>query len=194
MASYWDDEDRDDEPEMPIPRPNQIAIGGQDLPGLCLLPKGKLARKLDKKNGPGREGATQTWQGYEPPEIKLTLRMWRASHRKEWDRIRPEIMPKLGKAPKNAFTVQNLVLNGHGIGLILIEEVGLPEEGKTYGEVTVEIVVSQYLAASSKSGVVTPKASATTPPTVHDLKGGHAPAGIGPPAAPRPPSDFNANP
>jgi hypothetical protein len=195
MSGYWDEaDDPEADVDLPIPVQNRLVLGGELLPGICELPDGKVGRKLDLKNGPGLEGATATWQGYEPPEIKLVLRMWRPSHRKEFRRIRPQIQPLPGKPPAAPFTVLNEVLNDYGINLVMVEDISFPKQGKTQGEVEVEITCRQWLKPKA-TGTSTPtKAAVGAPATVHDLKGGKAPALIGPPAPPVPPSQFNTQP
>lgn len=195
MTSYWDDFDDLEEPELPIPTPNQLFLAGRPVPGLVELPEGEIGRSLDKKNGPGLDGATQTWQGYDPPEIKLTVRMWRASHRQAWRHLLAEIMPRPGKPPATPFAVYHEALLDYGITQVAITKVGLPRPGKSQGEVEVTLTVSQWTGAPKKVGTSTPKTAAVgAPTTVHELKGGHPPALIGPPAPPVPPSNFNPQP
>lgn len=192
MSSYWDDVD--EEPEGEIPVANRMVLTGHLLPGMVELPEGEPGRGLDLKNGPGLDGATATWQGYEPPEIKVTLRMWRASHREEWRRLTREILPRPGKPPAAPFSVIHPTLADYGIALVMVEKISLPRQGKSPGEVEVTLTLHEWVKPS-KVGTSTPKQAAVgAPPTVHALKGGYPPALIGPPAPPVDPSKFNAQP
>lgn len=192
MSSYWDD--TDEEPEGAIPVANRLVLGGHLLPGMVELPEGEPGRKLDLKNGPGLDGATATWQGYEPPELKVTLRMWRARHRTEWSRIYREIQPRPGKPPAAPFSIIHPTLADYGIALVMVEKISLPKQGKSPGEVEVMLSLREWVKPS-KVGTSTPKQAAVgAPATVHELKGGHVPAVVGPPAPPVDPSQFNAQP
>ena len=97
--SSWDEVEDPTTPSSRCRCPTAAAWGLQ-LPGLVELPEGNPSEDRPTKNGPGRDGATATWQGYELREIKLTLRMWRARHRLEWRRILPQIMPRRASLPR----------------------------------------------------------------------------------------------
>lgn len=194
MSSYWDEVEDPDDSELDPPAPNKCRLGGLQLPGLVELPEGEPERKIDLKNGPGRDGATATWQGYELPEIKLTLRMWRARHRLEWRRILPQILPRPGKPPSAPFSIQHVALSDYGISHVMVQKISLPKQGKAQGEVEVTLTLREWRApfAGTGTGTSTPtQAAAGAPATVHETKGGRAPALIGPPAPPAPPYQFN---
>lgn len=193
MSSYWDEEDDPDDIELPMPVPNRTMLAGFLVPGWTELPEGEPGRKLDEKNAAGAEGATQTWHGYEPAEIKLVVHMWRASHRETWRRLLAVILPQPGKPPAGPFSIVNDGLLDYGIDKVLVTKVSMPKTGKHQGEVLVTITMKDWLKPK-KTGTTTPKAVASGPATVHQRKGGSAPAIIGPPAPPVDPASFNPQP
>jgi len=171
-----------------------LTLGSFELPGILEEPpKIEPGRKVDKKNGPGLDGATLTWHGYEPSEVTIKLLLWTEEQWTTWVQLLPFILPKPGKPPADPFDVDHPMLAAYGIEKMMVTKVsGLEKAGRGIMRVT---ITGQHWVKTTNTGTVTPKASsANIPSTVHDQKGGYTPAAIGPPAPPQPPSRFNVKP
>lgn len=171
-----------------------VRLGTFELPGILEEPpKIEPGRKVDKKNGPGLDGATLTWHGYEPSEVTIKLLLWTEDHWSAWIQMLPQLLPQPGKPPANPFDIDHPMLAAYGINKVMVTKVsGLEKAGRGVMRVT---ITCQHWVKPKGTGTSTPKASvANLPPTVHDQKGGYTPAAIGPPAPPAPPSKFNVLP
>ena len=172
-----------------------ITIGNMELPGVLEdLPKAEPGRKVDKKNGPGIDGATLTWHGYEPPEVTIKLLLWTEDHWAEWQRILPVLLPRPGKPPATPFAIDHPMLAAYGITEVAILKTPTLEKSGRPGVMRATIVAQQWVKPK-KTGTSTPKkVTAGVPATVHDQKGGYTPTAAGPPTPPQPPSKFNVDP
>lgn len=56
-----------------------VIIAGRALPGVCRM-KGKVVRRVDRKNSTGTNGATVTYVGDDVAEFEITVRMWNDVH------------------------------------------------------------------------------------------------------------------
>jgi hypothetical protein len=56
-----------------------VVIAGRSLPGICKM-KGKIVRRVDRKNSTGTNGATITYVGDDVAEFEVTVRMWNDTH------------------------------------------------------------------------------------------------------------------
>lgn len=172
-----------------------LVLGGYQVPGVLEEPpKAEASRKADKKNGPGLDGATLTWQGYEPPDVSFKILIWKRDQWEAWQDLYPLILPRPGKPPSAPFSVSHPALAILGITEIAITKVSAPEKASVRGAMRITIQGVQWVKPK-QVGTSTPKAaSAGVPATVHDQKGGYTPAVVGPPAPPQPPSKFNVTP
>jgi hypothetical protein len=169
-----------------------VILGGYQLPGVLEEPpKAEASRKVDKKNGPGLDGATLTWQGYDPPEVTMKILLWKPEHWEQWQDLLGFILPRPGKPPAQPFRIDHPALSALGITEVAITKVSAPERASARGVMRITIQAQQWVKPK-KVGTTTPKAAAGgVPATVHDQKGGYTPAAVGPPAPPQPPSKFN---
>lgn len=173
-----------------------VTLGGFELPGILEEPpKVEPSRKVDKKNGPGLDGATLTWHGYEQPEVTLKLLLWTEDHWTTWQQLVPFIMPRPGKPPADPFAIDHPMLAAYGIDKVMVTKVSGLEKASKPGVMRVTIVCLHWVKVAKAVGTSTPKkVAAGVPATVHDQKGGYTPAAVGPPAPPQPPSKFNVTP
>lgn len=171
-----------------------LTLGGFVLPGLLEeQPKVEAARKVDKKNGPGLDGATLTWHGFDPPEVTIKLLLWTEAHWQSWQQLLPFLLPRPGKPPADPFTIDHPMLAAYGIDKVMVTKVSGLEKVRP-GVMRVTLTCQHWVKVKS-TGTSTPKKVASgVPATVHDQKGGYTPAAIGPPAPPQPPSKFNVTP
>jgi len=172
-----------------------LVLGGYQIPGVLEEPpKVEPSRKADKKNGPGLDGATLTWQGYEPPDVTFKILIWKQEQWEAWQELYPLILPRPGKPPAAPFTAEHPALAVVGIFEIAITKISAPERASQRGVMRITVQGVQWVKPK-KVGTSTPKAATSgVPPTVHDQKGGYTPAVVGPPAPPQPPSKFNVTP
>ena len=172
-----------------------VTLGGFVLPGILEEPpKVEVSRKVDKKNGAGLDGATLTWQGYDPAEFSVRLLLWTPDHWDAWQTLLPFILPRPGKPPADPFTIDHPALAAMGVDKVMVTKVTAPEKAGKPGVMRVTLTC-QHWVKSKKTGTTTPKKVAGgVPATVHDQKGGFTPTPLGKPNPPQPPSKFNVAP
>ena len=195
MTLPWWDNTSNEATQIDGSQWDYVTLGGFELPGILEEPpKVEPSRKVDKKNGPGLDGATLTWHGYEPPEVTLKILLWTEDHWNQWQDLLPFILPRPGKPPADPFTINHPSLAAMGVDKVMVTKVSAPEKSGKPGIMRVTLTCQHWVKVA-KTGTTTPKKiSGGVPATVHDQKGGFTPAQIGPPAAPQPPSKFNVAP
>lgn len=164
-----------------------VWLGGRELPGIAQVKKLKVKRKIDKKNGPGRDAATLTHQGYDGAEFDIVLTIWTPDQLTEWDGCRPLIQPVKGKAPSQPLPIEHPLCAEYGVGTVYVEEI-TDDEGKVRGSREITIAVTEWLPKPKNTGTQTPKKIAL-PPTTYDQKNAAVPT----PQIAKP-SDFNVLP
>ena len=156
----------------------QILLGAHPLPGLAQTIKVIRSQKLDVKSAPGASGATITYQGYEPAQVEITLRLWT---RAQWEALQarlPELEPKAGQKPPTPFAIAHPLLALRNVQSVYIQEVRGPEETSP-GMWDVTLKCLEYCSKPKSHSTHTPKTSQALGPMANQL--------IDPPAAPVPP-------
>lgn len=105
-----------------------IYISGVAAPGLAKV-KGKASQKLDVKRVKGATGAILRYEGYDPAEFTVTIRVWTEPQWQELLALLLRIKPKKGVAP-TAFDVSHPALEALEIRSMYVRDVPFPEEGE----------------------------------------------------------------
>lgn len=190
----------EDDPVLDGSEWDYVVLGGYTLPGILEeIPKAEPSRKADVKNAAGRDGATLTWQGYEPTDVTIKLLLWTEQHWEDWTKLLTFILPRPGKPPAKPFSVYHPVLAAYGITEVAVLKTPTLERAGQPGVMRATIVAKQWAKSTSAGGTTTPKkADAKIPPTTYDKAFptkafGNAPGYLDTGNAPNPP-DFNVKP
>lgn len=145
----------------PLRLPRQwdfVFVGGVPSPGLAKVSKAGQPWKWDEKDGPGTQGATQTYRGSRLSHFTITLTFWLEEHFDEWDRWQTLLAYDSTKKNVTAVDVYHPALADRGIKSIIIENIGQVEDGPKPQTWVVQIDVSQY-GPPRKSPTTTPSSS-----------------------------------
>lgn len=146
---------------------------------------GAAAIKLDVKNAPGTDGASETYQGYEPskPTVKFTIytaQMWL-----DVQAMIREIKPKPGKTAPAPIEIVHPLLSILGLRKFYVEKMPVPKQVKhDQWEIVLNLV--EWFAKPVKSGTGSAKSggNSKTPALKTALdnpgKGGATPVTVNP--------------
>jgi hypothetical protein len=138
-----------------------IKIAGVTSPGVFKLHSGGRRYKWDVKFAKGSEGATETYQGWDPKkDIKGTFQFWRAD---QIDTFYQSFVPLLKydatKTNPQPVPIEHPVLFESDILSVVTQEIGpLTDLGRQLWSVTVEWI--EFAPAKKKDVTTTPNAMA----------------------------------
>ena len=121
--------DEVEDPDDPEPRcrcPTAAASRGPDSLGLVELPEGEPERKIDLKNGPGRDGERRPPGRLRAAEIKLTLWMWRRATGSSGAASCRQISPRRASLPRRPSRSITVALDDYGINHVMVQKISLP--------------------------------------------------------------------
>lgn len=155
---FWDDPPLGLDPSNVRFSPwDVVYLGGQALPGLCLL-SGKRGKRFDLKASKGSDFARITKQGYEPAEIKITERIWTRQHLHALELIMPMLEAPTKQADDGtllAMEIRHPALDLRNISSVVIKEIGLLRPGSVKGVFEQDITCLEYKPPGKKNATAT---------------------------------------
>lgn len=136
-----------------------VTLGNQDLPGIATVDI-KTKRKLDIKSAPGASGATITDQGYEPADVKISLRMWTREHLGMMEAMLKFISPKLSDIT-TAWDIMHPSTTLHGIVSVYIRGIDGPKRDRD-GTWTLDLDCVEWFPSPKKNQTKTATKSKAT--------------------------------
>jgi hypothetical protein len=104
-----------------------LYISGVAAPGLVKI-SGKFSQALDTKKPKGQSAAIIRYNGNEPSEFSITIRVWTSAQLQELVTLLGRIKTKKGETP-TAFDVSHPALEIAQIRSMYVKEFTFPEEG-----------------------------------------------------------------
>lgn len=123
-----------------------VTIGGQVLPGICIV-RGKRGKRFDVKKKKGSDFATLTKQGYEPAEISIVNRIWTRQQLHALELMMPMLEAPTQQLPDGtlqALEIRHPALDLRNINAMVIKDIGLLGPGSTKGVMEQTITCLEY--------------------------------------------------
>ena len=130
---------------------DECIVGGNKLPGLCKLSGTGIARKLDKKNPKGKDGATLTDEGNQLGGITITQRIWTDEQWEETQRIFPLLQPRRPGGPRQPQSFYHPLSEFLGIRRVYVEKVPVPSHDSGMGMLTLTYQLTEWVPAPVKT-------------------------------------------
>lgn len=142
-----------------------LVIAGSIWKGKVDVRGAKRAYKVQTKDAPGIEGATQTYRGRRPETFEITFYVWTDSLYAQWQQF-SQLFFATQSGNKSTYvplTIGYPSLALLGITQILVREVGgLEPQGET-GMYAAKVKVEEFLPPILNNATTTPKAAAIPP-------------------------------
>ncbi len=106
---------------------DQIAIAGTTLPGMVIVSGQGIARKIDVKSSPNRDGARIRDRGYDPARFDIEVIVWTERQFSDLLPILEGLQPKRRGGERQPVDVSHPALAMLGIRSMYVEGVGMPQ-------------------------------------------------------------------
>lgn len=106
---------------------DQIAIAGTTLPGMVIVSGQGIARKIDVKSSPNRDGARIRDRGYDPAKFDVEVIVWTEQQFSDLLPTLEGLQPKRRGGERQPVDVSHPALSMLGIRSMYVEAVGMPQ-------------------------------------------------------------------
>jgi hypothetical protein len=94
---------------------DQILIGPSLFQYTPVDVSGEVGFKLDVKPAPGRDGAHETNQGYDPAKLEVSLSLYMEEHLRAWEALLQVIRPRPGKIQSTPVEIFHPLIQMYGL-------------------------------------------------------------------------------
>lgn len=137
---FWDDE-----PDLW----DEVQLGGDKLPGLCVIDDGEIGRKLDLRKSPGTDGGRIVDKGYDLGKLKISVTIWTAEQFSAWETLLPKILPRRKLTDRQPLEIVHPAINEIGIDAVYIVKISPLKNGSVWGSKTSVIECIEFNPPSS---------------------------------------------
>ena len=100
-----------------------LILGADVWPGLPVV-EAAASRSVDAQKKKGDDGANLVDQGYEPTQVKITIRMWLREQWEELQRLLPNVHPRTKGGIRTPVDIIHPATQLIGVRQIYVEKVG----------------------------------------------------------------------